>query len=353
PKETVDSKAVFGQASWNLTDAFHVTGGLRYTHDDRKNIGGRGWFWAGNPNAPQIPLNPAVDPTDPANGYTAGNINDAHYTGNKTTWLGRVSYDLSKTAMAYASVSTGYKSGGSGDGGLHYGPESLTNYEVGYKTTLWDGRMTFNASAYHMKFKDFQFSAPVIVNGNRQFAYSNAEGAKVSGVELEAAVMITSDDKLQASASYTKTKLGQLVAASNDYALPVCFDPQLGGNCVNVTGNDLPHAPKFALQLMYEHTFPLANGDAVAPRISYHYQTANWLSVFNLWDGDRQKAYSTADISVRYTAKRNWYADVFVRNVSDEKIKTSAGSAGSFANPIWVAQYAPPRTFGINAGYNF
>ncbi|UXH78081.1 TonB-dependent receptor [Roseateles amylovorans] len=354
PKETVDSKAVFGQATWNLTDAFHVTGGLRYTHDDRKNIGGRGWTWAGNAAAPQIPLNPTIDPTDPANGYTAGNINDAHYTGSKTTWLARAAYDLSKTQMVYGSIATGYKSGGSGDGGLLYGPETLTNYEVGYKTTLWDGRMTFNVSAYHMKFKDFQFSAPVIVNGNRQFAYSNAEGAKVSGLEVESAVLITPDDRLQFSASYTKTKLGQLVAASNDYALPTCFDATLGGNCVDVTGNDLPHAPKFALQLMYEHTFPLSNGDQIAPRISFHYQTANWLSVFNLGEGDRQKAYSTADISLRYSSKKNWYVDGFVRNVSDEKIKTSAGSSGSYANnPIWSAQYAPPRTFGVNAGYNF
>lgn len=353
PKETVDSTAAFGQATWNLSDAFHVTGGLRYTHDDRKNKGGRGWFWAGNPAAPQIPLNPSVDPTIPANGYTAGNINDAHYTGNKTTWLARAAYDLSKTIMVYASVSTGYKSGGTGDGGLPYGPETLTNYEAGYKSTLLDGRMTFNASVYHMKFKDFQFSAPVIVNGNRQFAYSNAEGAKVSGLELEAAYLITPDDKLQLSASYTKTKLGQLVAASNDYALPACFDSTLGGNCVDVTGNELPHAPKVALQIMYEHNIPLSNGDAVAPRISFHYQSANWLSVFNLGDGDRQKAYSTADIAVRYSSKRNWYADLYVRNVSDEKIKTSAGSAGTYPNAIWTAQYSAPRTFGLNAGYNF
>lgn len=353
PKETVDSKAVFGQATWNLGEAWHFTGGLRYTRDDRKNIGGRGWFWAYNAAVPQIPLNPSIDPSDPANGYTAGNINDAHYKGSKTTYLARASYDLSKTAMAYASVSTGYKSGGSGDGGLHYGPETLTNYELGLKTTLMDGRMTVNVSAYHMDFKDFQFSAPVIVNGNRQFAYSNAEGAKVSGLELESAWLLTPNDKLQFTASYTKTKLGELVAASNDYQLPPCFDPTLGGNCLKVTGHELPHAPKFALQLLYEHVFPLANGDSVAPRISYHYQTANWLSVFNLGDGDRQKAYSTADISMRYSAKKNWYADVFVRNVSDAKVKTSAGSAGSWANPIWTAQYMPPRTFGVNAGYNF
>jgi len=353
PKETVDTKALFGQATYHLGETLHLSAGLRSTHDDRKNIGGRGWFWGYNANVPQIPLNPAIDPSDPVHGYTAGNINDAHYTGSKTTYLLRAAYDLNKDMMVYGSVSTGYKSGGSGDGGLHYGPETLTNYEAGLKNTLLDGRMTFNLTGYHMKFKDFQFSAPVIVNGNRQFAYSNAEGAKVSGLEAETAFLITPDDRLQFTASYTRTKLGELVAASNDYQLPACFDPQLGGNCLKVTGNQLPHAPKFSLQLLYEHSFNLANGDTLAPRISYHYQTANWLSVFNLGEGDRQKAYSTADISMRYTSKKNWYADAFVRNVSDAKVKTSAGSAGSFASPIWTAQYMAPRTFGINAGYNF
>ncbi|MDI4632852.1 TonB-dependent receptor [Pelomonas sp. V22] len=353
PKETVDSKAAFGQATFNLSDSVHLTGGLRYTKDDRKNVGGRGWFWAYNAAVPQIPLNPSIDPTNPANGYSAGNINDAHYTGSKTTYLARASFDLSKTAMAYASVSTGYKSGGSGDGGLHYGPETLTNYEAGLKTTLLDGSMTFNATAYHMNFKDFQFSAPVIVNGNRQFAYSNAEGAKVSGLELELAAMLSDDDRLQLTGSYTKTKLGELVAASNDYALPACFDAALGGNCLKVTGHELPHAPKFSLQLRYEHTIHLGGGNTLTPRISYHYQTANWLSVFNLGDGDRQKSYSTADLGLRYAAKKNWYVDAFIRNATDAKVKTSAGSAGSYANPVWTAQYLPPRTVGVNAGYNF
>lgn len=353
PKETVDTQAVFGQGTFNVSDALHLTAGARYTRDDRKNIGGRGWFWDYDSTVPQVPLNPGIDPSQPGSGYSAGNINDAHYTGSKATYLGRASYDLSKDVMAYGSVSTGYKSGGSGDNGVLYGPETLTNYELGLKTTLWDGRMTLNLTGYYMDFKDFQFSAPVIVNGNRQFAYSNAEGAKVGGLEFEMAAMLSADDRLQLTMAYTKTKLGELVAASNDYQLPTCFDTTLGGNCLDVTGNELPHAPKFALQLQYEHSFPIRNGDTLTPRISYHFQTANWLSVFNLGDGDRQKAYSTADIGLRYASKKNWYADVFVRNVSDERVKTSAGSAGSYENPIWTAQYMAPRTFGINAGYNF
>ncbi|HEY1090385.1 MAG TPA: TonB-dependent receptor, partial [Burkholderiaceae bacterium] len=179
------------------------------------------------------------------------------------------------------------------------------------------------------------------------------EGAKVSGAEMELAALLSEDDKLGLTLSYTKTKLGQLVAATNDYALPACFDATLGGNCLNVTGHELPHAPKFSMQLQYEHQIRMGNGGTLTPRINAHYQTSNWLSVFNLGPGDQQKSYSLIDLGARYASAKNWYADFYVRNVSDAKIKSSAGSSGAYATAIWTAQYLPPRTFGVNAGYNF
>ena len=105
---------------------------------------------------------------------------------------------------------------------------------------------------------------------------------------------------------------------------------------------------KFSGTLLYEHTFRLAGG-ALAPRISVHYETASYLSVFNLGEGDSQKAYARTDIGARYTAK-GWYADAFVRNVSDGKVKTSAGGGNG---GIFTAQYKPPRTVGFNVGTDF
>ena len=96
--------------------------------------------------------------------------------------------------------------------------------------------------------------------------------------------------------------------------------------------------------------FRLADGGTLAPRISAHYETATELSVFNLGDGDRQGAYTRADIGLRYTAGTSkWWVDAFVRNVSDATIKTSAMNAFG----PWVAQYVPPRTIGINTGVDF
>ncbi|MGH8445252.1 MAG: TonB-dependent receptor, partial [Solimonas sp.] len=260
PKETVDSQAVFGQATWNLTDALHLTGGLRYTSDDRKNKGGtnNGWDPANNPpvNGEQ-PIDPSTDPRSPGSGFTTYQRNDGHYSGNKATWLARAAYDFSKDFLGYASVSTGYKSGGLQDGGREYGPETLTNYEVGLKNTFFGGKVTFNNAVYYEDFKDFQFSAPVTnPDGTHSLATSNAEGATVWGIESELAAKITRDDFVQLSMAYTHTELGVLIAGSNDYTLPApCIDrhgnPVSGvSSCLDVTGNELPHAPDFAAQLM-------------------------------------------------------------------------------------------------------
>ena len=348
PKETVASEAAFGQATWNIGDTFHVTGGARFTHDDRKNEGGINYGWDGtNPN--QLPIDPNTNPATAGSGFSVSQHNDGHYTGSKVTWLGRANWDITKNFLVYGSVSTGYKSGGLQDGGLHYGPETLTNYEVGTKNTLLDGTVHFNNSLYYEDFKDFQFSAPVTnPDGSHSLATSNAQGAKVYGLESELSANLTPNDRVQVGAAYTHTELGYLLAGSNDYTLPTCSDPQIS-NCLNVTGHRLPHSPTGSITAQYEHTFRFADGSKLAPRVNLHYESASWLSVFNLGEGDEQKAYTRTDLGLRYSAAKDWYADAYVQNVENGRIKTNAQN--SFG--AWQSQYMAPRTFGINAGINF
>ena len=351
PKETVKSSAVFGQATFNPTDALHLTGGLRYTRDKRANIGGRNHGWAYDATVPQRPIDPGLDPASPGAGFSDGCCNDGTYSGSKVTWLARGAFDVSRDFMVYGSVSTGYKSGGVQDGGNTYGPETLTNYEFGTKQTFMDGSLTFNNAAYHQNFKGFQFSAPVLnPDGTHSFLTSNAEGAKVSGLESELSARLTADDRLQLTMAYTKTKLGQLLGLSHDYSLPTCTQVPSLGQCLDVTGNTLPHAPKFSATVRYEHKFHLGEVATLTPRISLHYETASWLSVFNLGSGDQQKAYTRTDLGMRYWSGKSWYADAYVRNVEDAKIKTSAASSSA---TDFVAQYMAPRTFGVNVGTSF
>ncbi|WP_426107046.1 TonB-dependent receptor [Massilia sp. TSP1-1-2] len=350
PKETVASSAVFGQATWNPSSALHLTGGLRYTKDRRENAGGRAYTWRYDATVPQLPLNPSMDPRVPGQGFAADVPgNDGVFHGSKVTGLLRVNYDVNASNMLYASAATGYKSGGVQDRGLTYAPESLINYELGSKSSFMGGKLKVNNALFYSDFTDFQFNSPVnFSDGSRGLSITNAEGAKVYGFESEISARLTPADRISVTLAVLKAKLGALVAGSNDYALPPCTVDTRIATCLDVSGHNMPHAPKFSTTVQYQHTFNLADGTLV-PRITAHYETEAELSVFNLGPEDRQKAYTTADLGLRYQSSKGWWIDAFVRNVSDEKVKTSAFNGFG----PWLSQYKPPRTAGLNAGYDF
>jgi len=350
PKETVDSKAAFGQATWNVSNAFHVTGGVRYTQDRRENVGGRAYTWRYDATVPQLPLNPSMDPRVPGQGFAADVPgNDGVFKGSKVTGLLRANYELNKDHMVYASVATGYKSGGVQDRGLPYAPETLTNYEIGSKHSFMGGKVKINNALFYSNFKDFQFNSPVnFTDGSRGLSIKNADGAKVTGFESEIAARVTPDDRVSVTLALLKTKLGYLIAGSNDYALPPCTVDTSFATCLDVTGHKLPHAPKFSTTVQYQHTFHLNEG-TLTPRITAHYETETELSVFSLGEEDRQKAYATADLGLRYQSTRGWWMDAWVRNAGNEKVKTSAFNGFG----PWLSQYKPPRTIGVNTGFDF
>jgi iron complex outermembrane receptor protein len=358
PKETVRSEAAFGQATWNISDRFRLTGGLRYTNDHRANKGGTNNAWAFNPACPQAPLDPGTNPLSPAENpscFTTYQHNDASYKSDKVTWLARAEGDLAQGLMAYASVSTGYKSGGTQDGGLFYKPETLTNYEAGVKLTFLGGRATWNNALYYEDFKNFQQAAPVTFSdGSHGLAFSNLGGkTKVTGFESELSIRPTDDDVLQAFVAFLHTKAGSGLLGSNDYGnLPSpCPDARIGA-CVDVTGHTLPHAPDFATTVAYEHDFHLPNGATLTPRASVHYETSSWLSLLHDGAGDKQGSWHRTDLNLEYrpAGDHPWALSAWVQNLEDKKVRTNAGATG---DNIYTSQYQPPRTFGVDLKVDF
>jgi len=358
PKETVESYALFGQATWHLSDHWRLTGGARWSHDDKENKGGINWGWAYDPTVPQVPISPGVYP-DPSNGFSISQRNTAKYSKGKPTWLLRLDTDVGENGMVYASVSTGYKSGGTQDAGTLYKPETLTNYEIGSKFSFLDGHMTWNSAIYYEDFKNFQLSAPIVYpDGNHGLGFSNVSGStKVFGIESELAYQQKDDRFNLIFSAIPKKELGKLVyAGSNDYqGLPACPPQSNLANCMDVTGNDLPHVPNVSLTAIYEHDFHLPNGGRLTPRVSAQYQSTQWLSYFNLGSGDEQKAYTRGDVSLRYSEPGDkWWVNAFVQNVSDDKIRTSAGRFQMADGSLqYVSQYLAPRIYGVQLGVWF
>jgi len=358
PKETVESYALFGQATWHLSDHWRLTGGARWSHDDKENKGGINWGWAYDPTVPQGPISPGVYP-DPSTGFSISQRNTAKYSKSKPTWLLRLDTDVGENGMVYASVSTGYKSGGTQDAGTLYKPETLTNYEIGSKFSFLDGHMTWNSAIYYEDFKNFQLSAPIVYpDGNHGLGFSNVGGStKVFGIESELAYQQKDDRFNLIFSAIPKKELGKLIyAGSNDYqGLPACPPQSNLASCMDVTGNDLPHAPNVSLTAIYEHDFHLSNGGRLTPRVSAQYQSTQWLSYFNLGSGDQQKSYTRGDVSLRYSEPGDkWWVNAYVQNVSDDKIRTSAGRFSMADGSLqYVSQYLAPRVYGVQLGVWF
>ncbi|MFC3431684.1 MULTISPECIES: TonB-dependent receptor [Sphingobium] len=384
----IDSRAVFGQAVWHVSDALRVTGGLRYTSDKKEDIGGRNVTFSGCP---------ATLPADACQGGIFGaypnatadelaallpgfsiSSNDVKGKWDKLTYLARVDADLAEDVLGYASISTGFKSGNIQDNAGLTDPETLTNYEVGLKSRFLDRRVTLNLAAYYSDFKGYQVNQAVTFRddaGNvvrSQMITQNAKGAKAYGLEAEMVANLTDSDRLQFSGTLQKTKLEELESVDGRL-----YDGGKLSSIAQLKGNELAHAPRFSATLSYEHDFELASGAKITPRFTTHYETKSWLSYFNGdanpfvnpndpadnmpnrgtngTDWDRQKAYFRSDASIRFASPDQKYSvEAFVQNIENGKIRTGAGSFGAPRyDPVFLSNLQPPRTWGVRARANF
>lgn len=380
------SKAAFAQASYELNDKVKLTAGTRYTKDHKFDKGGQNWAC---PNWPDIaPVGTVVlTPGQTAQLVTPGaglinthNIgpggpvtlagcgmapgdNTADLTYGQATWLGRVEYKPAKDILTFASITTGFHSPAIGDGGATTKPEKLTSYEIGFKSDLFDRKLSLNIDAFVMKYKD-KLESEVVNNTLQNF---NAAGATVKGVEFEWAWRPTRNDRITGNATMLHAVYDSFLSCDVDAARA---NGQVCGTTaptVDVGGSRLKHAPTFAGTLEYEHDFVIGRG-VVTPRASLHHETQSFVGS-GAFDQDvpghpgvkQQSAYNTLDVSVRYEPLDKAYTlEAFVTNATDKAVKydavevcTQVGAPCQPNQSIWAAYYNNPRTFGTRLSMKF
>ena len=372
PKRTLDSKAIFGQGTFKLTKDLGLTLGARYTDEGKKDVGGRNWvcpqFGAtigsgGRLIGPGGPVTVATCGSAYAPGtWPGGGANDGEINDTASTYLGRVEYKVSKDILTYATVSSGFKSGGLSDGGRRHLPEFLTNYEVGAKAEFFDRALALNLAAFFMKYKDMQVSAIEYtgtgIARQQQLVTSNAAKATIKGLEAEWSWRLSKADRFSGNLSFLQARYDDFLTC--DSAL---LDCSVAANVVNLKGEDLPHAPKFSTTFAYEHDFTTAAGSRITPRVQLHHEARTKLGTFGAMnaaypaaatatpDARFQAAYSTVDLSLRYEEpKGRWYVEAFVVNAGDEEVKTDASWV---TGSTWTSFYRPPRTLGLRASMKF
>ena len=321
------SQAGFGQVTYGITDRLRLTGGVRYTHDYKG-------------------LNDNL-----------GNL--LSLSGSKFTYKGGLEYDLAASNMLYATVSTGYVSGGPNGGTPvavpppNYGsnffqPETVTAYEVGSKNRFVNDRLQVNADVYYYDFNNYQIFNPAFLVGYPGLAsvIQNIPKLHTYGFELSGAYAATSYDQFTASLDLAHGEYGEIDIKAFG-AGPGGFTPITE---TSPPGNALINLPHWQGMLGWNHTFPLPNETSlvfsVASKLSgSYYLTPTGQDV----PVDRQGAYTRTDLALAYHFKADRFVvRAWVRNVENKFVAISSDGAGDNLQTV-----LSPRTFGLTVGAKF
>jgi outer membrane receptor protein involved in Fe transport len=340
---TYEEKAVYGEVTYHVSDAFRLTGGFRWFDNETVNdvILGfplvEGWT---SPMAPQ-----STDSDDDV----LVKLNAA--------------WDLNDTTMLYATYSEGYRHGGaqslpSVDDGdpfgepnaeavRTFGSDSVQNLELGVK----GGSNTFQytASIFNVDWDDPQLNTTSAWYGF--YIAANGDAASTQGIELEVEGYATDTFHYRAGYTYVKAELDK------DF-----ISPQTGA-VVAPSGSTLPGAPESVLTVAVDNTWEInADMDLIASFNAYYQsETENFINQSALLN-ETFDAFTLLNASASLVTE-SWSATLYIRNLTDEE-----GASGGFPSSYWSYDtgvfenwygngnrqfIVQPQTIGLKFGYRF
>ncbi|MEH6583297.1 MAG: TonB-dependent receptor [Halioglobus sp.] len=344
------SYAAYGQMYWDWSDSTKFTLGLRYSSDEKEAEDNTFVQWL-------IPDDPASE-TDP----TVYRKDKDDWS--KVTWRIGVDHMLSDDHFLYGFIASGYRSGGfnllsplATDELTTVDPEELISFELGYKGTMLDQRLTLTTAAYYYDYSDLQINKADVVNGATVSTFENAADANAYGVEAEVMALLTDGLILSATYSYNKTEYEEYDSADTnacaigplrvgDAADPLCTSTQ------DLKGNEFPLSPEHKASASLTYAWELVNLDW-STTLSYIYNGEQQLSAFNNPQYDELDDYDRWDARFNLASlDQTWEATAFVQNISDERQEVFRGRPNSVSG-LSSSNLSDPRTYGIKLSYNF
>ena len=339
---TTSSPAVFGQLEYDLSEHWTAIVGARYTSDEKSYTFNYACNVCGPPN-----------PNSPPGGFpyavtysTAAGYPQAEHTYHIPTGKVEIDYKIDRDNLLYASVNRGAKGGGwsAPSSGfvnlnpaytflpvlnLYYNEEKLTSYEMGFKSTFWDGKARVNGDLFYYDYKDYQgffldVATTIVENVN----------AKVKGGELEVAVAPLRGLNMQLGVSYLDTRAEDVPTPSG----------------AKITAQ-LPQAPLWSLNAEARYEWP-AFGGQLSVESDAKWNKQQYLELINAED-DLEHSYIVTNARVAYTSGNGrWEYAAFCKNLADRWYRVYNLDLSGFLG-IDQSVFAPPRTFGASVLYRW
>ena len=332
-KTPTRSVAVFGDVSFNVTDALSVSAGLRWTHDKRIGAVYRADYtglrspYQGAPNATRLLVR-----TDYRNTRTFEPL----------TPRVSVSYKISPDFTTYAAYSKGFKSGGfdpRGDAILTpttsagFNAEKVNSYEVGLKGGSPSKTFTFAAAGFYSQYRDQQVTLQSLVGTTVASQVQNAGRSRIWGTELEGTAHFTSELSATLSLGYTNAKFQQYLALVGTTVQDVSTQ-RLFQNTPKWNGS-------FALTYRPEADV-MGGGLAITGWASFRSK----YSMFEIPSQLDQSGYTLANADIVWTSGSGRYElGLHGKNLTDKHYRVGGYNfpGATLGNTI-TGYYGPPRT---------
>jgi iron complex outermembrane receptor protein len=332
-------EGVFGQATYKFTDQWQLQLGARYNHStfDLTDVQTTNLLFP----PPPVAL--------PASNFQS-------QSDSKVTGKIDLDYRLNPNNFLFAFIATGHK-----DGGLNttaneppvIQPENLTDYEIGWKPTLFDGHMKLQTGAFYTTYKDFQVSLPDPATQSAPIL--NAPNATVYGVEFQAQADFGALS-FDAAWSYIHGTFGNFYAIdSRAFAAPyppcnLSGGPAAPTGCSNLSGNRLPNSPTWTANAGAQYAFRVGPDQTLTPRLDYAFIGSQWATVFeNDTFEDQFSSRSLLNARLSYDIGK-LDISLYATNLTNKEYVSAQG----VGLPPPVLLYAgPPRQFGILARMSF
>ncbi|HEY6123057.1 MAG TPA: TonB-dependent receptor [Steroidobacteraceae bacterium] len=322
--QTNTAWAVFGSITYDVTDAFELRAGVRYTEDEKD-------FVTGTPEGFTFP-----DPSLP----TSASLSD-----DNVSWDLAATFALNEDVNLYARVATGFRGASVQPAGAFGNqsvaePETNTSYELGVKADLMDRRAKLYFNVFHYEVKDQQLTA--VGGTNNAVRLLNAAKTVGQGAELDFQAYLTSNLLVTLGASYNDTEI-----EDDSISVGTCFactvtDPIVGGFAV-IDGNQLPQAPEVIANFTLRYGFPVGNGELFAytdwsyrSEVNFFLYESIEFTGKSLLEGGLRVGYNWSD--------EKYEAAIFGRNITDEVVAVGAidfNNLTGFVNEpqIWGVQF--------------
>jgi len=378
---TTKTGALFGQATYDFgafgLDALSLTAGIRYTWD-KKEFRATNFFANGAQGLPQTftGVNQVCNEINGV-GADATGVNtptQCYMTGSRVykapTWTVSVDYKINPDTMVYFTNRRGFKAGSSNPTTVNqdfamFGPERLTDFELGLKTQGRIGSMPYrlNTAFFLGKYKDIQTgdiltfcASPACTGTYTDLIIVNVGRATIKGVELDATIKPVRSLEISLGYSYQKARYGD----GSVIPQPVNPGPVSPSNPIDfakgqdLSGLDFPGVPKHNVSLAATWNVDFIPSSFANTVLSMNYAYRSSTVGNQALGVYKTPAYGVANARLAFNdlLESPFSLAFWVSNIADKAYPLAcADNRGSLAYA--TCRWGEPRTFGVTGSARF